>query len=88
MTPRKKSGPEVSAKPLADLTDADIEHFDTGQAAVFLRISKRTLAGRVARREVPHTRQGKKVFFRRDQILAISQMGDVTPGQYGRRIAA
>jgi excisionase family DNA binding protein len=88
MTPRKRPGPETIARPLSEITDEDIEHFKMAEAAKFLRISPRTLAGRVARREVPHTRQGRLVLFRRDQILAISQMGDVTPGLHGRRVAA
>ena len=70
------------------VSDEDIEHFNIAQAAAKLRISPRQLAGRVAAMEVPHTRQGRKVFFRREHILAISRAGDIDPAKRGRSRAA
>ena len=57
----------------------NIEHCTIAEAALKLRIGKRTLAGRVARGDVPHTRQGRPEFFRLDHVLAISRAGDVLP---------
>lgn len=75
----KRPRAAVQAEPAPVVTADDIEHFTIAEAAVKLRVGKRTLAGRVARGEVPHTRQGRLVFFRLDHLLAISQAGDVLP---------
>ncbi len=80
--------PQTETDQSMPITDEDIEHFNIAQAAKKLGIGKRTLAGRVAAMEVPHTRQGRKVFFRRDHLLAISRAGDVDPATRGRRRAA
>jgi excisionase family DNA binding protein len=70
------------------ISDEEIEHFTIAEAALKLRMGKRKLAGLVAANQVPHTRNGRLVRFRRDHLLAISRAGDINPATRGRRRAA
>lgn len=71
------------------VSDEDIEQFGMAVAATKLGISRRLLAGMVARDEVPYIRAGgKKVFFTNRIIYAIQQMWQVDPATRGLRRTA
>jgi hypothetical protein len=68
--------------------DSELQHYGIDEAAGFLKVSKRWLAGEVAARAVPFTVVGGRTKFTAAHIRRISAMGEVDPATHGRRAAA
>lgn len=68
--------------------DEPLRHYTVEEVAEILGISRRWLAGQAAARTIRCTYIAGKLRFTAVHIRALSEAGEVDPGQYGRRRTA